>query len=112
MISVTKAELLKMPVGTIFRGWVPLMFRGEWMRLEDVWPNDFIYSIIGPSFEMNHDKSFISIDSENTSRDGCYDENERYIVLEQVDIAAMVAQLLGSTPSPVVSDIPLEICSK
>lgn len=101
MRLVTKQQLLAMPCGTIFRGFEPCVWRGDWSRfLEPCGDNDFIYCDIGPSIvsdgcDPSRNFDHLVISDDETSRDGCYDASDTYVVLEQADLEAFAAQLLG-----------------
>lgn len=108
MKLVTKAELLKCPVGTMFRGIDPAIWSGEWMIFNRaVGDNDFVASEVGPQIwppgSDSSDNWLLKIDCVGC-RDGYFDDTDRYIVLDDADRAAMAAQILG-TPYPEITAV-------
>ena len=95
MRVVDRAELLKLPAGTIFRQCDPYTWDGEWQRLyAPCGEIDFFASVIGPQWRTGV-KCELTIDS-GVCRDGRLDRAPQYVVLDAGDIALIVKQLLGT----------------
>ncbi|MFI5113528.1 MAG: hypothetical protein ACHP7J_00185 [Terriglobales bacterium] len=101
MRLITRAELLKEPLGTIFREFEPFVWKSEWMRLIYVYDHeagDFDYNVIGPEIDSpdgEHENGAIGIRSDNVERDGAFDDEAAYVVLDAQDVEAWVNQLTG-----------------
>lgn len=91
---VTLKQLLHQPSGTIFREFEPCVFHGEWMRLHGpCGDRDFYYSDIGPTTANARD-SFLSFD-DAISRDGLFEDDRMFVVLDSDDIEVFCKQLRG-----------------
>jgi len=119
MKLITRDKLLQMPVGTIFRRFELCALRGEsWMRFEGPCGSDFYESTIGPScfgtsFYGNdrippelksqmgnrRDCDFLLL-SPMSGREGEFEMDARYVVLEATDIQVMIEQMTGGQTSP------------
>jgi|GEM_PF-4030678 len=99
MKIITRAELLQQPPGTVFREFEPCVWRDDdWRVFRESWEVDFVYSDIGPQpttrnaegeeqgelqgFEINDD----------CQRDGCFDHDSLYVILDQADIEKITRQ--------------------
>lgn len=110
MKLVTKAELLKMPKGTMFRRVVPEMFQGDWMLFDGACgQEDFFYTDVGPTIysAVEGDNAARFKISDVGSRDGFFRKDDRYIVLDHFDRAAFASQILGLKYDEIVQRIAL-----
>jgi hypothetical protein len=104
MRIVTRDELMKEPKGTPFFEFFPDAPHSiTLMRFDGVSDGggDFLESTIGPhwieaGYSREIRKQHVSIDTHN-GREGCFDDNAVYIVLDPPDIVAMIAQLNGQS---------------
>ncbi len=98
MKLVDRHELMKMPKGTIYQsldggGVGELMVKGDTCVDEELGNVDWYENPLGaytiadpdPQLELNYD----------ICRNGCFDDDERYIVHEPDDVEIMVAKLQG-----------------
>lgn len=103
MRFVTRAELLKEPKGTIFFAYFPASPCSiELMRFDGEYNGDFLESTIGPHWtgqSYNKEKPYdhFSIDTDN-GREGMFDDNQVYVVLDQIDVDAVIAALQNKDP--------------
>lgn len=101
------SELVKVPVGTIFRKFEPCVWNDDWSIFQgecnpgsaSIGYEDFFYGDIGPQFIMNgcdkeHPYDHFRIDS-GGSRDGCFEPDQLFLVLDPEDVQAMIRQLQG-----------------
>lgn len=128
MKLVTRDELMKLPAGTIYRAWEPAVFTDDWMRKgETCAPSgeniDWFESPIGPHWASGDSWGYqlgmngIEALPENLrplvengelpdhfeisdmeGREGLFDARLRYLVLDEDDIKAMIAQLTTGLP--------------
>lgn len=124
MRIVTRAEIQKLPEGTIHRQLDESdNFVGEWMRHGGECGPDFLQATIGPSERMSgyyastafenipaplreampvpkgyHSPAHFVID-DSYGREGLFDDKLRYMVLDEADVKAMIEQLTVGTVS-------------
>lgn len=92
MRIVSREELMQQPIGTVFRKFEPCVWRGEWLVLEAVWPSDFVFRNLGPQpLDGPDDLHGLKWD-DSTERDGCFDHDATYVILDQKDIEDMARQ--------------------
>ncbi len=102
MRIVNRTEFLALPSGTVYRCTAP----HDVLSIKyDTWTNDWIYTNF-QNWESNDSGELWDRETEMindptvsypldlmTMRDGCYDENEKYVIYEQSDIDKIVAAL-------------------
>jgi hypothetical protein len=122
-----RAELLLVPVGTIYREFEPCVWSGEWMRFggrcgeNDWWESNLGPHFVAPGYWGLSDApealmkqlptgspepwSFVIDDCEG--REGCFAADALYLVLEAADIQLMIEQLQGGQQGePTYAPIP------
>jgi hypothetical protein len=114
MKFLTKPEVLKLPIGSIIREYVPICWRSEWMvftgRCGDL--DDFFYEDVGPDFVSGGFDKLSDVEtlrfSDWRSREGLYDSDSTYVLLEPVDVEAFVARLrrLPQYEMPAIVEVP------
>lgn len=108
MKIITRAELLKCPKGTIYRCIEGLCWDDDWRRFEEATDfNDWYYSDIGPNLSTeNGGRAEIS---NCMQRDAIFlADTTQYMVLDEVDILAIIKQLLGGMPNGQEIVLPLQ----
>ena len=98
MRIVTRAQLMEEEPGVIFREFGPMVFDGEWQRFLGVLGDDFVSGAVGPILEGPNEEypnGAVTIQTENTSRDGAFEFGAKYIVLDAVDVEAFIKSLRG-----------------
>jgi hypothetical protein len=105
MRLVTRDELMKVPQGTPFFEYFPNNPHSiTLMRFDGACDGDFLESTIGPHFvqegySKDIPKQHVSIDTHN-GREGSFDDNALYVVLDPVDVETLVTQLRGEGVKP------------
>lgn len=96
MKIVKRQELMLQPRGTIFMDWRPAIL-GELHRFEEAIKSDgryidFFYSNVTPSVDLND--STLRLD-DDVSREGFFDDEAQYLLLDQADIDVICRRLQG-----------------
>jgi len=100
MRIVSRAELMQHPPGTVFRHYEPFIWIGEWCELVEVLETDFVFEKIGlqidrQAYELNDADHLAGKGltySDGTSRDGMFDHDALYVILDAADIEAHARQ--------------------
>jgi hypothetical protein len=99
MKLVDRHELMKMPEGTIYQSWTPcilgpLMFKGETCTTEEGENIDWFENNVGAD-TYDHERQFELNNS--MCREGCFDEDTRYLVHDANDIELIIRKLKGES---------------
>ena len=107
MRIITRAEMLKMPQGTVYSNYNPCIFTELYIKADDAgnYENDWLYDgllgaiestgsddFFAKCEEMEQGKS-VSVDFEYTGRDGLFDDKKLYAVYEPEDVAKLIERL-------------------
>jgi hypothetical protein len=113
MKIITRAEMLKMPVGTVYSRYEPCVFSELYVKADDAgnYENDWLYDALIGAVKTNSSEEFIEkcelmekgeshdVDFESTGRDGLFDDEQLYAIYEKVDVEKLIARLqLALTP--------------
>ncbi len=98
MKIVTRDELMAAGRGTIFCDWQP-HHCGPLKRFDGVLGDDFVEIDIGPRCVMaetdpEHPYYHIAI-NDDSSRDGLFEGRQKYLILDDEDVAKIITQLQG-----------------
>jgi hypothetical protein len=100
MRLVKRDELIKLPRGTIFREFEPLVWASDWQRIEEpCGDNDIFVSTVGAhiavkGYDADRPFAHFTIDSV-AGREALYGNENWYLILEQADINAIIRQFQG-----------------
>lgn len=97
MKIVSRQELMLQPRGTIYMDWQPAVL-GELHRFEEPLKHDgryidFYYSDITPSVDTND--WLLRLDDNGMCRDGLFDDEQQYLLLDAADIDVICRRLKG-----------------
>lgn len=105
MRIVSRDDFLKLPAGTLFSKFEPLIFEDLAIKGDTSdGANDFMYQPIASAvdFEDTSDlldkteratKESVAMDLDCQSRDGCFDESQMFLVWERADVEQLIARL-------------------
>ena len=105
MKIVNREQFLAMPGNTLFYKFQPYIEESLQIKME-TWGNDYIYQDIDGAIAIEKGRDQFSIidlamatgnsfsmDFEQTSRDGCFDQHQLFMVFEQPDIDKLLARI-------------------
>lgn len=112
MKIVNAEEFLKLPEFTLYCKYEPCIYQGNMcIKLESIYDGDesidFFYQTIDQVQhqdsddwfekldEMEEKGSSFPVDKENSSRDGCYDKDQLYMIYEKEDVLAIIEMLIS-----------------
>lgn len=104
MRIVSRAELLKLPPGTVYSEYEPCYFRDLSVKV-DTWENDWLYDSLFVPLDTTSDSDYLAkcdvaergedvpLDFHSTSRDGTFDDKQLYAVFSPEDVEKLIARL-------------------
>ncbi|AGO48283.1 hypothetical protein Phi17:1_gp7 [Cellulophaga phage phi17:1] len=111
MRIVNKQEFYKLPKGTLFAKYEPIIFDGLCIKYQNTYnhknePIDYVYeSLLGNVdcessehfgdilFEAEENGNSFKLDFDCIERDGCYDDEELFAVYEKEDVVKFIRKL-------------------
>lgn len=101
MKIITRAELVKMPQGTVFAKWQPCVFEElEWFDEAVASGKDYRSCVLTSGLESeDRDRlcdepgASVAVDLMLSTRDGCFDDAQLYALWEADDIRRLIAHL-------------------
>lgn len=104
MRIVDRTTFLAMPPGTVFAKFEPHVF-GSWAIKERTIGNDFVVQDLEPWFGLGSEDHFSALDQlvagepsppldfDCAGRDGLFDKDQLFALLDRDDVAALIARL-------------------
>ena len=102
MRLVNFREFLALPPGTLFSKYEPIVFDHLCIKEESI-PNDFFYQPIVDSIQFPRELTDaflqleegidIPVDMDSLGRDGCFDEDQIFVVWSHTDVEQLIKRL-------------------